>query len=130
MTSVRFRALTANSKQIRTDAIIQGFGQAQKKWAEEVKAKVSVTPTAIVGSRYKRTGDLVKGWKITRPLLSASGLVVRLNNAVSYVRFVYGDEQGNPQALVHRGRWAVLKDAIQRTEYTQLMRDVVKRNVG
>lgn len=130
MTSVRFRALTANSKQIRSDAIIAGFGQAQKKWAEGVKAKVSVQPPPIPDSRYVRTGDLVKGWKITGPLLSASGLTVRLNNATRYVRYVYGDEQGRGQVRVHQGRWVLLSDAIDRDGYVQLMRDVVKRNVG
>lgn len=130
MTSVRFRALTANSKQIRSDAIIAGFGQAQRKWAEGVKQKVSVEPTKITESRYVRTGDLVRGWNITGPLLSASGLVVRLNNATKYVRYVHGDEQGRGQVRVHQGRWVLLSDAIDREGYAQLMRDVVKRNVG
>lgn len=130
MVSVRFRALTANSKQIRTQDIISGFGTAQRKWAEETKAKLVKTPPPIPTSNYVRTGDLVKGWKINGPNLSSSGLIVRLSNSVPYVVFVHGSEDGGRQFWVHAGRWVHIMDAIDRESYVEMMRNVVKNGLS
>lgn len=129
MVSVRFRALTANSKQIRGEAVVAGFGTAQKKWAEETKIKLQRTPPPIPESRYKRTGDLVAGWKVSPPSLGSSGLIVRLTNSIPYVVFVHGSEDGSRQSQVHRGRWTHIKDAIDRDGYVEMMRNVVKNGI-
>lgn len=129
MVSVRFRALTANSKQIRGEAVVSGFGTAQKKWAEETKRKLQYTPPPIPTSRYVRTGELVKGWKVNGPHLSSSGLIVRLVNSMPYVVFVHGSEDGGKQSQVHIGRWTHIKDAIDRDGYVQMMRNVVKNGI-
>lgn len=129
MTTVRFRALTANSKQIKTPQIIDAFAVAQRKWVEETKAKLSKTPPPIPESRYKRTGDLVAGWKINGPRLTGDLITSLTNVDVDYVRYVHGTESGAGQVKVHRGRWVLLKDAIDRESYARLMRNVVKTHV-
>lgn len=129
MVSVRFRALTANSKQIRASEIINGFGNAQKKWAEETKRKLQIEPPPIPDSKYKRTGKLVAGWKVSPPSLGSSGLIVRLTNSVPYVVFVHGSEDGGRQFWVHKGRWTHIKDAIDRESYVEMMRNVVKNGI-
>ena len=57
------------------------------------------------GSRYRRTGNLRQKLRIKK--LSKTSRIVE--NTASYARYVYG----MPQARVHRGRWASLKDAAE-----------------
>ena len=57
------------------------------------------------GSRYRRTGNLRQKLRIKK--LSRTSRIVE--NAASYARYVYG----MPQARVHRGRWASVRDAAE-----------------
>jgi len=66
---------------------------------------MQVYPPPPVGSRYRRTGNLRQKLRIKK-LSKASRIV---ENTASYARFVYG----MPQARMHRGRWASLRDAAE-----------------
>lgn len=125
MTYVRFRAITANSKVIKSPNIVAALSAAQLKWAEDSRRKLLYPPPEPLPS-YDRTGDLGRGWHITGPHLSGSGLVVNLINNVEYAEKVYGDEQGSGQAWMHVGRWPLLQDVIDRDEYVRLIRNVIK----
>jgi hypothetical protein len=66
---------------------------------------MQVYPPPPAGSRYRRTGNLRQKLRIKK-LAKTSRIV---ENTASYARYVYG----MPQARVHRGRWAALKDAAE-----------------
>jgi len=66
---------------------------------------MQVYPPPPAGSRYRRTGNLRQKLRIEK--LSKTLRIVE--NTASYARFVYG----MPQARVHRGRWASVRDAAE-----------------
>jgi len=66
---------------------------------------MQVYPPPPAGSRYRRTGNLRQKLRIKK--LSRTSRIVE--NTASYARYVYG----MPQARVHRGRWASLRDAAE-----------------
>ena len=66
---------------------------------------MQVYPPPPAGSRYRRTGNLRQKLRIKKP--SKTSRIVE--NTVSYARYVYG----MPQARVHRGRWASVRDAAE-----------------
>jgi len=66
---------------------------------------MQVYPSPPGSSRYRRTGNLRQKLRIKK-LSKASRIV---ENTASYARFVYG----MPQARMHRGRWASLRDAAE-----------------
>ena len=66
---------------------------------------MQVYPPPPAGSRYRRTGNLRQKLRIKK--LSKTSRIVE--NTASYARFVYG----MPQARVHRGRWASVRDAAE-----------------
>jgi len=66
---------------------------------------MQIYPPPPAGSRYRRTGNLRQKLRIKK--LSRTSRIVE--NTASYARYVYG----MPQARVHRGRWASLRDAAE-----------------
>ena len=66
---------------------------------------MQVYPPPPAGSRYRRTGNLRQKLRIKK--LSKTSRIVE--NTASYARYVYG----MPQARVHRGRWASVRDAAE-----------------
>jgi hypothetical protein len=66
---------------------------------------MQIYPPPPAGSRYRRTGNLRQKLRIKKP--SKTSRIVE--NTASYARYVYG----MPQARVHRGRWASLRDAAE-----------------
>jgi hypothetical protein len=66
---------------------------------------MQIYPPPPAGSRYRRTGNLRQKLRIKK--LSKTSRIVE--NTASYARYVYG----MPQARVHRGRWASLRDAAE-----------------
>lgn len=124
MIGARFRALTANSKQIRTAALESQVASLQARILGEAKKKLQQYPPPIPSSNYIRTGVLGRGWRIAGPNSSASGLVSILVNDVGYSGFVQGPNQVN----IHRGRWATLAEIVDplRPIYHQGLRSIVK----
>jgi hypothetical protein len=66
---------------------------------------MQIYPPPPAGSRYRRTGNLRQKLRIKK--LSKTSRIVE--NTASYARYVYG----MPQARVHRGRWASVRDAAE-----------------
>jgi hypothetical protein len=66
---------------------------------------MQIYPPPPAGSRYRRTGNLRQKLRIKKP--SKTSRIVE--NTASYARYVYG----MPQARVHRGRWASVRDAAE-----------------
>jgi hypothetical protein len=66
---------------------------------------MQIYPPPPAGSRYRRTGNLRQKLRIKK--LSKTSRIIE--NTASYARYVYG----MPQARVHRGRWASLRDAAE-----------------
>jgi len=66
---------------------------------------MQIYPPPPAGSRYRRTGNLRQKLRIKK--LSRTSRIVE--NTASYARYVYG----MPQARVHRGRWASVRDAAE-----------------
>jgi len=66
---------------------------------------MQIYPPPPAGSRYRRTGNLRQKLRIKK--LSRTSRIVE--NTASYARYVYG----MPQARVHSGRWASVRDAAE-----------------
>ena len=66
---------------------------------------MQIYPPPPAGSRYRRTGNLRQKLRIKK--LSKTSRIVE--NTASYARFVYG----MPQARVHSGRCASVRDAAE-----------------
>jgi hypothetical protein len=66
---------------------------------------MQVYPPPPASSRYRRTGNLRQKLRLRK--LSKTSRIVE--NTASYARFVYG----MPQARMHRGRWASVRDAAE-----------------
>lgn len=122
----RFRALTANSKQVKTDRLVAGAKSTQRNWANKAIKRLQQYPPEIGGSRYARTGELGRNWKVEGPSELASGITTRIVNNTDYAIYVYGDETGSGQVRVHQGRWVTIPEAIDREGYIDDLRKVVR----
>jgi len=122
MISARLRALTANSKQLRTENLERLVGQIQRKKLDEAKRKLQTYPPPIPSSDYVRTGDLGRGWEIRGPSNQASGIMSILVNTVGYSGFV----QGNDQQSIFSGRWTTIGEAVDRDGYHSDLRSMMK----
>lgn len=125
MISARFRALTANSKQIRTELLEQAVKAVQRKHAEAIKKRLQQYPPERPESLYVRTGDLGRGWHVPSTGISGSGIVTLVANSVRYSTYV----QGPWQTAIHEGRWLALADAVDREGYHAELRAMMKRLV-
>ena len=121
MLNVRFRALTANSKQVRTNLLESQVVRIQRKHAEALKKRMQHYPPPI-SDTYVRTFDLQRGWRVPPTSNVASGIITILVNDVTYAGFV----QGPQQTLIHRGRWLVLSEAVDRSSYHSDLRAMMK----
>ena len=96
-------------------------------WAQlHVMRHLSVKPYPPMrpGQRYKRTGDLGRGWTA-----GVRGKVVYIENAMPYAGYVVGNAKGQRQAWMHRGRWWVMRDMIdeKRPELKRMMLQMLDR---
>lgn len=131
MISARFRALTANSKVIKTDQIVRGAMAVQNRWAQQAIRKLKVYPSQPAGSEYTRTGRLGDSWRQSGPTNSSSGIATRISNNArdergrSYSEYV----QGEQQTAVHAGRWTKLEDVLDRDGYIKELQQVIREAV-
>lgn len=122
MLNARIRALTARSKQVRTEQLVSSVISVQRKTLEAARRKLQQYPPVIPTSRYVRTFNLQRGWQISGPNSGASGITGRLVNIENYSRFV----QGPDQVAIHQGRWLKLDEALDREQYHSDLRAVIK----
>ena len=130
MLRARFRALTANSKQVRSEQIIAEVTRYQNEWGRGVIDVVREYPPEKPHSRYRRTHDLYGGWKVATRL-TASSLITIINNEMHYAVRVHGDSAGKGQWIMHRSTgWLRLYDYLKRTEYNRNIRAIFRRNIS
>lgn len=123
---IRFRALTANNKQINTHNLLNKASHIQREWATKVVKRLQNYPAPPAGSLYQRTYALRNGWRINGPASNASGLITTITNATPYAAGVHGDTSGNNQWRIHQGRWILIPDAIDRNAYLSALRQLFK----
>lgn len=127
MIGARFRALTAHSKQLKTAELLAAATAVQIKHLNKAKTKLQQYPPEIPSSEYIRTGELGRNWQVQTPRLTADGLLGRVINTTEYAHFVHGDNSGEGQAVVHQGRWPLMRDIIDRDAYISDLRSIIKR---
>jgi hypothetical protein len=77
----------------------------------------------FIATGYRRTGKLGRSWKVDR---NDDGYSIRNTaerNGHPYPRFVVGDAYGTGQAWMHRGRWLVFRDVVDK-EVEKLPKEV------
>lgn len=86
------------------------------RWAQDTRATLKSTPypPKRPGQRYVRTGRLASSWAATR---AGKGAII--TNSASgksgvYAGYVVGDNRGEKQAWMHRGRWWTARSIIDR----------------
>lgn len=126
MIGARFRALTAHSKQIRTEALVAAVGAIQRAHAEQVKKRLQQYPPPIPTSNYERTFKLQGGWKVEGPSLGRDGVLTRVVNRVGYAGFVHGDNTGDGQTEIHQGRWPLMVEELDRGRYIGELRNMMR----
>lgn len=123
---VRFRALTAKSKQIRTEALEAQVRAIQHRRLEAAKRVLTTYPPPIPTSKYVRTNKLRDSWHILPSQSNAGGITTILvssgNAATHYVEFVEGDNQ----VAVHQGRWPVAREVIDHGAYVSELRTMMR----
>lgn len=102
----------------------------QKKWAQQAIKRLRQEPPPISDSRYQRTGELGRAWRVDGPHAQSSGIITRIVNDTDYAVYVYGDEVGDGQVAVHRGRWVTIPEAIDRDGYIDDLRQAMRDSVG
>ncbi len=94
-------------------AVAQGSRRVNKatyQWAQQNVVgplRVKDYPPERPGQKYKRTGNLRRGWDVQ--LNQAS---VTIHNRMGYSGYVVGDRKGERQAWMHRGRWWLFRDFV------------------
>ena len=96
-------------------------------WAQQhVMRQLSVKPYPAPRpkQRYRRTGDLGRGWRA-----GVRGKAVYIENEMPYAGYVVGDGKGQRQAWMHRGRWFVMRSMVeqQRPQLNRMMNAMIER---
>ena len=101
--------------------------EATYRWAQTVRAalKAEPYPAKRPGQKYVRTGRMASSWRVDR---RGKGVVIsnsaRGKSGQFYAGHVVGNAKGERQAWMHRGRWYLGKNVIDRHR-PALKRDVV-----
>ena len=101
--------------------------RATYAWAESrVMSQLAVAqyPPERPGQRYRRTGNLKRGFYINQ-----TDRGVTIGNRMNYAGYVVGDGQGRGQAWMHKGRWYTMRSIIdkQRPRLKAGIEDEVQR---
>jgi hypothetical protein len=108
------------------DEIIRGFGVLPREVAvtvrraldpvwRDMKGALASYPAERPGQRYKRTGNLGRGWTEARPayvVKADGGIDARITNPVSYTDQV----QGDAQMIWFKGRWTLASTIVTEFE--------------
>lgn len=90
------------------------FDVATREWANNVireqLAGPAQYPAELPNQRYRRTYGLASGWRNSRVRQGRW----RIWNTQPYASDVVGDASGANQAPIHRGRWWIAKERIDR----------------
>lgn len=74
---------------------------------------------------YVRTGTYGRAWKVikTGEGYALTGEAISRRDGRDYTKYVGGDAYGTRQARVHQGRWALMRDEVERS-LQQLPREI------
>ncbi len=90
----------------------------------DLKGSLAAYPAERPGQRYRRTGDLGRGWTSATPRYIVRGdgsIDARIENPADYTE----DVQGDSQMAIFRGRWTLASTIL--TEYEQDITIAVER---
>lgn len=107
------------------------IGEAQRQWAAGVITEAAAYPAERPGQRYRRTGDLGRGWDVDGPKDVGGQLLTQVTNRMKYSKFVHGDQLGRYQSWFHAGRWKKLREMSQKRmpEYRRRMVQAVDDHI-
>lgn len=75
------------------------------------------------GSKYVRTGTLGAGWGLER----GGSMRYSVVNPTSYLRFVVGDSNKQGQARIHRNRWWLARNRIDKYVPDRVTKRILER---
>lgn len=83
--------------------------------ALEIVSRMRPYPPELPGQRYVRTGLLGRSWKVKRHGETGYQISNRAyRRGRYYAKWVIGTAYGTHQAEIHRGRWKLLRDEVDR----------------
>lgn len=100
-----------------------------KAEVELARDEARTYPPELPGQKYRRTGTYYRSFKI-QPVRGGYTLSSDARQrGRAYTQYVGGDEYGNMQALIHRGRWTLISNALSkaRDRIIELAREEFRR---
>ncbi len=133
MTRFELRVIGAarvENKMRKAAAASENVPKLTHAWAVDTVAKIrrKRNPPRRRGQTYRRTGRLKRGWKVEKGAKSSVIVNTANRGGRQYAMYVVGDQRGNRQAWMHRGRWWVARDEIEK-EIPEL-RDEILDEIG
>ena len=110
-----------------------------------VQSKIPAYPSPPPGSTYRRTGTLGRvltafggglaggdAAPLSRVETFGDKTVGYIGGRLSYITYVVGDEEGEGQAWMHRGRWYKLIDVVRQNVHgvVDIFRDGIRDLIG
>lgn len=80
----------------------------------KIQKELQKYPPPPPKSKYIRTFKLRAGWTVLTKGKSPTRLGYSISNKVKYATLVMGDEFRNGQAWMHKGRWPLFKDVVEK----------------
>ncbi len=121
MTQVTFRIDKRKAKIVRQGlqdlaADIPKIGRREvRNTLERILRVMKIYPPERAGQTYVRTFKLKRGWKIQGAGATGYKLINRARfKGRSYVKFVVGDSTGAGQAWMHKGRWPIFANVVDK----------------
>lgn len=118
--TIEFKALTRTPLRLEMSTIHAQIESYIHDYLDGIRKVVQPYPPVPAGSRYKRTGALLRGWSISG---TAFDQILRIDSVAGgatrqYAKYVHGDQEGNFQQWYHQGHgWQKLADHIDRSAY-------------
>lgn len=123
----RIRSLTKPKllKLAKAKGVLADVSSFMDFHASDKVRKLQMYPPPKAGSRYIRTFNLQRGWRIGNVTLSKDGFTKRISNTEYYAGLVHGGEQGTGQLGMHSETgWPLFAEVI-REGYARGIRKVV-----
>ncbi len=121
MTQITFRLDERKAKIVRQGlrdlaADIPKIGRREvRNTLERILRVMKIYPSERPGQTYVRTFKLKRGWKIQGAGPTGYKLINRARfKGRSYVKFVVGDSSGMGQAWMHKGRWPIFGNVVEK----------------
>jgi hypothetical protein len=95
-----------------------------------ITREMEAYPPERPGQKYERTGRLGFAWKVKSlgDGYTISNDVRSLKTGKTYAKYVVGSARGSDQAWMHKGRWLLLRDVVEK-EVEKLPPEIAKEIV-